>query len=134
MNSINAFFDLFDELNFQSYLSPQIDCVYHYTNLNAFISIVDTSKGNNGLWLSNARFLNDADEIQNGKKFAIDVLKEKFNFSTTDIDSLESNIKESAEDYYICSFCGTKDSLDQWRSYSQNGKGICIEFCFKTRQ
>ena len=47
--------------------------LYHYTDLNALISILS----NHDLWLTNSRFSNDEHEITHGYNVAFSVIKEK---------------------------------------------------------
>jgi len=120
----------------KSIFFAQFDYIYHYTNLDAFKNIVQTSNYTNGLWLSNARFLNDAQEIENGKKIALDFIdtivnSSNLSLSKEEIQQTKDKIDAYNNDYYVCSFSKAKDSLEQWRSYSQNGNGICIELCIK---
>lgn len=68
-----------------------------------------------GIWLSNVEFLNDNEEIMLGRK----IYSEKLN---------KNCMIENDFDYYVASFCKDGDSLEQWRSYSANGSGVCIEF------
>lgn len=102
--------------DFAENLKLQTNKIYHYTNAQAFTSIVKAENGKNGIWLSNVEFLNDNQEIELGKKLCSEKLE-----SSTFISDIEYN-------YYTASFCLADDSLEHWRSYSANGSGICIEF------
>ncbi|MCT7646592.1 DUF2971 domain-containing protein [Aliarcobacter butzleri] len=104
---------------------------YHYTTIDGFKGIIES----NGLWLSEAKYLNDKEEIINGKNKAIEVInflmKEKKKYKIFS-DILNGTIEKlNSLDFsnkYICSFSLKFDDLDQWRAYGKNGSGICIEF------
>ena len=105
--------------------------LYHYTDLNGLLGIVQS----NGLWLSEAKYLNDKEELINGKKLTIDLinylLKNKSKYAIFRevlmgvINKLETN---TFSNNYVCSFSLKEDDLDQWRAYGDRGSGICIEF------
>lgn len=102
--------------------------IYHYTDLNALIGIVP----NNGLRLSDVRFLNDYQEYENGvilfeslaenKK----VKDEKILFIKETAEFLRN--ADEVEKVFVTSFSTEPDILDMWRAYGKNGKGISIEF------
>lgn len=107
--------------------------VFHYTTLDALINIV----GNNCLWASHSRFLNDTEEVVHGAQTIQTVLKERLeakpdanehklleyiHFRLEDILKAESNFV----DYYVTSFSRDGDSLSQWRGYGD----VAIEFDF----
>jgi len=104
---------------------------YHYTTIDGFKGIIES----NGLWLSEAKYLNDKEEIINGKNKAIEVInflmktKKKYKiFSDILNGAIEKLNSLDFSNNYICSFSLKFDDLDQWRAYGKNGSGICIEF------
>lgn len=104
--------------------------LYHYTNINAMMGIIE----NNGIWLSEARYLNDKEELLNGRNLTIDVIgflynKKKYKIFQKILDGVADKLLEHKFlNNYICSFSTKKDDLEQWRAYSGNGSGVCIEF------
>ncbi|MGS2717939.1 DUF2971 domain-containing protein [Eionea flava] len=109
--------------------------IYHYTDINGLKGIVEKR----GLWLSDAVFLNDTEELYNGKKITIELinnLKDRANYRNFNkvllgvINKLESSL---FQDNYVCSFSTEPDSLEQWRAYGNNGEGVCIEFDIKKK-
>ena len=85
--------------------------VYHYTDLNALISIL----GKNCITLraTNCLYLNDSNEIIEG----IESIKR--------IDN--TNINDSAfRSYYLTSFSQQPDCLSMWGMYAANGSGCAI--------
>lgn len=106
--------------------------IYHYTDLNAVKSILETQK----LRLTDSRYLNDIKELSDGfsiiynaiengdwsetsreqRALAIDYIKQKIN------EYLQYGTEE--ESICICSFSTKPDLLSQWRSYGM----FAIEF------
>ena len=106
---------------------PKLDTIYHYTNLNNFISIVE----NQTLYSTNISFLNDKREYKHGVDLLlsrIDILKNG-GFSPDILDMLVTHIDliYKSERYVTC-FSKNGDLLSQWRAYANNGKGIAIGF------
>lgn len=87
--------------------------VYHYTDLNAFISII----GRKCITLraTNCLYLNDSNEIKEG---------------TESIKRVENKeISDAAfRNYYLTSFSKQSDCLSMWGMYAANGGGCAIGF------
>lgn len=101
--------------------------LFHYTTTRSFVEIVDRKF----LWLSNAIYLNDKEEIRFGIRLLRNLNKatlENHNISKI-IDEIEKNLdKEVFPEIYVASFCEDNDLLSQWRGYANNSGGICIGF------
>lgn len=106
------------------------ETISHYTNIWGLFGIVESG----GFWLSDHRFLNDAEEFENGRRLTNSLLKklvDKSRYACFNDVLLEaiSQLRSYSEDpYFVCSFSEKPDSLDQWRSYGRNGQGISITF------
>jgi hypothetical protein len=106
--------------------------LFHYTNLNGLIGILDNSE----IWLSNMYFLNDKNEFELGLRFVIEQLEAyKDGFSVLRstkyfIDALEKAIDfiKYKDSPYILSMTTNNDLLSQWRGYTNNGIGVNIGF------
>lgn len=106
--------------------------LYHYTNLNGFSGIINSSE----LWLSNLYFLNDKNEYELGLKFVTEQLESyKDGFSVLKptkyfIEALEKAIDfiKEKDAPYILSMTADNDLLSQWRGYTNNGVGVNIGF------
>lgn len=87
--------------------------VYHYTDLNALISIL----GKNCITLraTNCLYLNDSNEIIEG----IESIKRVDNTNISDI---------AFRSYYLTSFSQQPDCLSMWGMYAANGSGCAIGF------
>lgn len=102
--------------------------IFHYTDLNGLQGILESK----GFWLSEAKFLNDAEELYNGAKLTkslIEKLIVKERYSPFKEILLETLAQLKTYDYknnYIASFSLKSDDLEQWRAYAKNGSGVCI--------
>jgi len=105
--------------------------IYHYTNIAGLKGIIESGS----LWLSDATFLNDSEELLDGKNIAEQRLEDKLRFcKDEDFKSVLELTKQGLEDekqyanIFIASFSEANESLEQWRAYGDNGKGVCISF------
>lgn len=111
--------------------------LYHYTDLAGLYGIIS----NKGFWLSDARFLNDREEIVNGRNLCSQIIDQflamkKYRKYGNVLERTKSELVSSSDDvYHVASFSRDPDSLEQWRAYARNGKGACIglDLGIKTR-
>jgi len=89
--------------------------VYHYTNLNSLISIID----NKELWLSERSCMNDINDE--------DFVRRLFKRLSQDYSFKDPSFLIHGEHQYLFSTSKENDSIHQW-SYYGNGDGVCIEF------
>lgn len=113
--------------------------LFHYTNQAGLRGIIE----NKSLWFTDIFFLNDATEFEYTFTLVQEELDKRITRKyITDADSDENLIfsfmkatcyherfiKDAA--YYVFSFTSKPDDLSQWRAYSDDGGGYCIEFDF----
>lgn len=102
--------------------------VYHYTNANAFLSILQ----NKSLWASHILFQNDKKEALYSLDLLNEVLKEKendFKNNYFDIKEIFENIKTfTGQNTFTISFTEKRDDLNQWRGYANTPISYCIGF------
>lgn len=111
--------------------------VYHYTDINGFISIME----NQELWASHIAFMNDKSEYLHGKELFQRRIRGKIpsvsgregEFLRQVMRSLEDQMSDgfftaSARDVFSLSFSHASDSLEMWRGYGKHS-GIAIGFC-----
>lgn len=118
------------------------DFLYHYTTTEGLIGIITSGQ----IWLTNAGFLNDSQEITYGAKRAGLRLRnraeklratpndcetnrhiaEHLEAIATSIESINAPGNERFEFPYIASFSEERDDLSQWRGYAEGG--YCIAF------
>ncbi|MCG9026746.1 DUF2971 domain-containing protein [Laribacter hongkongensis] len=104
--------------------------LFHYTSIDAFISIVRYKK----IWLTDICELNDySEKIYAIQKFE-EILKRRFdekklsaNYYNAIIQELDF-VAKAYEHYYIFSLSRSPDDLGQWVHYGDGGKGVSIGF------
>jgi len=120
---------------FAHYLFFLDDIIYHYTDLNGLMGILH----NKGFWLSEARYLNDKEELYNGRNLTIKLInnlisKKRYScFKDILLKTIALLEKNEFKGYYIASFSSKADNLEQWRAYSKNGSGVCIGLNIKQK-
>lgn len=92
-------------------LERQDFSLFHYTNLNALISILRSECI--VLWATNAAYLNDPTELKQGISIVNEL--EHTNFQFDDFKNI-----------YLTSFSNHKDSLVMWSQYGSHGNGCSI--------
>ncbi|MFT2091501.1 DUF2971 domain-containing protein [Paraglaciecola sp. 2405UD69-4] len=101
--------------------------LYHYTSAQGLEGIVS----NANLWATDYRFLNDSREMKDGLDVVYKALIDR---EEVVLQELAIYLKEHSENLtefltpYIISFCSKHDLLSQWRAYSNQSEGYCIEF------
>jgi len=102
--------------------------LYHYCSIESFYKIINSQS----IWLSNSSQLNDSKESVWIERY-FDSIEEKFS------EKKYGNIFEIALQVYewnkrppfVFCFSRKKDSLSQWRAYSDDGHGVAIGFSTK---
>jgi hypothetical protein len=102
--------------------------IHHYTDLEGLRGIVEKDD----LWLTNAQYSNDEEEMEHGYQIAQTVVREAKEKPPTPegrlyIDHLEKLINARRAQCYICCFCQNGDLLSQWRGYAAYGTGVDLE-------
>ena len=132
--------DIFIDNHFQSNVGHHI---YHYTGVDAAISILDSEE----FWASEMCYVNDDSEINFGLGSLDEFLTEmeerfpvsnaegkdqRFMFSSVFASLLRFSSKGPSSrnifDSYLISFSTDHDSRYQWENYAANDTGVCIVF------
>ncbi|AFE61305.1 hypothetical protein Q7S_25776 (plasmid) [Rahnella aquatilis HX2] len=101
--------------------------IYHYTDLNAVHSILDTHK----IRMTDIRFLNDKTEYRQGlellEEASHEIFHKKTMYSKEFVETVEKwfprvfkellDMEYANEMFYVASFSLSSDTLSQWRSY-----------------
>jgi len=120
---------------FAQHLFFSQDILYHYTDLNGLTGILQ----NKGFWVSEAKYLNDKEELYNGCNLTIELIKSLINkkryssFQEVLLKTISLLKNNEFKNYFITSFSSKADDLEQWRAYSKNGNGVCIGFNTKAK-
>lgn len=111
------------------------DTLYHYTNASGFTNILKGSE----LWATDARFLNDAEEL----KYAWDEFKSTLSERAAQdsqhseayaaqLDAIEGVKAENLDlmeiRVFTTSLTELSDDVPQWRSYAADGHGVALGF------
>lgn len=102
-------------------LSHQNNIVYHYTNFDAFLAIVE----NKSFRLSNINYLNDSKEIKYGIQLAIDYFSKNAEQYAKLLSYLNYLMSHNF-DMYMISFSTKPNSLMMFQEYSNKGNGVSI--------
>lgn len=108
------------------------DILYHYTSLDALVSILDSEDENITLRATQAKFFNDFKECDH----ICDILSTSnpnfpIGIHSIDKDNSINGILEDLKNSFIVSFSKSYDDLNMWRGYGTNGMGIAIGFDVK---
>ena len=109
------------------------DSLFHYTDAGAVKSILEKKE----LWLTDIRFLNDTQELNDGVEYIVDALDEvaigqsgKESVVLRAVNELEAGFTSyvsqwvDSEPVFVCSFSESANQLSQWRAYGS----YAIEF------
>jgi hypothetical protein len=128
--SFISFMELSEEIHSKyndSLYSPDVELLYHYTDLNELLGILET----NGFWATNYNYLNDKKEIIHGIEICEEIINE---LNVPDLslegkvylESLRELLYSNDQDIFIVSFCSKPDLLSQWRGYGGGQQGVSI--------
>lgn len=117
------------------------DLFYHYTSIETFYKMLDESlkrsKESGELQLliraTHCDFLNDQTEGKLFKKCLrrdLSAYADKQKHQLTDEEFAIFDALYDVNDAFVISFSASGDSLDMWRVYGGNGKGVCLGFDF----
>jgi hypothetical protein len=116
---------------YRKFRYKDIDRIYHYTNSEGFIGIID----NDEIWFTHINYFNDFSEASYFRSVideALDELGEEGHGPEVSlfIDSCREGIDARGVvfDVYAACFCERRDDLPLWRAYAQAGGGYVM--CF----
>lgn len=117
-----------DFMKKNGYNKPFPNFLYHYTNGEALINILE----NDEFWLTHVKFLNDRNEYYEGVDLILTILEQR---SAELGDELYQSLKsvftndqwlDKPLNEAILSFSTHRDLLSQWRGYTKIGTSFCI--------
>lgn len=102
---------------------PDGKLLVHYTNLGTLIEIAR----NNDLWMTDARYSNDRQEIVGGLGAVRTRVKAKLRREASFYSLVNDWLTRREENrFYVTCFCTESDLLSQWRAYGADGEGVSI--------
>jgi hypothetical protein len=108
-------------------ISKQI--LWHYTNWKTLEGVIGTGDSPASIWASDARYLNDTEELIAGVNVLLDLVH-KLDLEERIREGIVTELRRKALALrcYVVSLSSQFDSLSQWRAYGQCGVGIAIGF------
>src|SRR5580658_2944031 len=111
--------------------SPYQSTIYHYTNVKGALSILQSGH----LWFTERIHMNDPVEIKYGLDTGHQLFQSAANNEGEPIPN-EASMHLNAEHgfglsyhgFWIACFSQDGDNLSQWRSYADDGHGVCLGF------
>lgn len=110
--------------------APTAATIYHYTDLGSALKVIETKQ----FWFTERAHLNDTLELQYGLAIAQEIFDAAAN-DAPDIlkpaaDQLKEEVLKGLGDYgyWVASFSYRDNDLSQWRSYADEGRGVCLGF------
>lgn len=106
--------------------------IYHYTDSNALISILENKK----LWLNDVLFMNDKNELFDAFLLLAELGNEEENKDYSVLFNIINQMRHDPQmignfffdGYMITSFCKEADLLEMWRGYGNGGQKYCLGF------
>ena len=129
-----------------------LSTLYHYTNSQGLLGIIDKKSNRVVLWFTNYKYLNDSSEgleLQRIYKITIEKMYKEGNLSKEEFDDIVdvnfddkhmyayatmenekpvTKLIEKEDVAFVCCFSKNKDSLNMWRYYTNNEIGFGIGF------
>ena len=109
--------------------------LYHYTTAKGLLGILESKT----IWMTNYNFLNDQTEYKHGfesvRKKAIEKCKsiQEGELSKITYSSLIHYLADylnGKKELYLCCFSDFRDSIDQWRGYTDQNGSFALGFDF----
>lgn len=103
-------------------IGKNIKPLYHYTTLVNAVKILQSKT----IWASDSRYLNDRNELFS----SIELFKRILDISPSEKENFSSSffIHNARRAFCIFSLSESPSILSQWKSYSDDGHGICLGF------
>jgi hypothetical protein len=106
---------------------PIPEKLWHYTSITGFQGIVESKR----IWATDARFLNDREELIHIDQFADEVI-EAATERDKELVSLALRLARiRGLRVFVACFTELEDNLSQWRGYSHDSIGVSLAFDFR---
>jgi Protein of unknown function (DUF2971) len=120
-----------DDLNAAGNSAAETQIIYHYTDVASALAIIETGH----FWFTERAHLNDTLELQYGLRIGHEMFEAAVKAAGATVpqgaaDHLMGEIKLGLVEfgYWVASFSYEDDDLSQWRSYANEGSGVCLGF------
>jgi hypothetical protein len=119
------------DLNAAAETSSQAQTIYHYTDVRSALAIIESGH----FWFTERAHLNDTLELQYGLRIGHEMFEEAARNAgptvpqqTADHFKGEIGVGLIEYGYWVASFSYVDDDMSQWRSYADDGRGVCLGF------
>lgn len=120
-----------DDLKAAADTAAETPIIYHYTDVASALAILRTGH----FWFTERVHLNDTLELQYGLRIAHEMFDTSIKAAgpTVPLSAADHFIREVELGlvefgYWVASFSYEGDDLSQWRSYADDGRGVCLGF------
>lgn len=97
--------------------------IYHYTDIHALINMLKSGK----IWATHVSRLNDSMEYEIGVSFVEQCIRANLQRPSSPlVDKVISRMRYA--DTFVACYSAASNRLSQWRAYSGDGVGYCLEF------
>ncbi len=99
---------------------------YHYTNLEAVLSILSGET----IRMGSLAYMNDENEGKDFARIMHNILRKDYTHINVDSKFVINQVIINQDFIYQFAFCSSllADNLSQWRAYTTLGQGACLEF------
>jgi hypothetical protein len=120
-----------DDLNAAGDTAAETHTIYHYTDVASALAIIETGH----FWFTERAHLNDTLELQYGLRIGHEMFDAAVKAAGPAVpqgaaDHLMDEVRLGLVEfgYWVASFSYKDDDLSQWRSYADEGSGVCLGF------
>jgi len=120
-----------DDVSAAGDAAAETQTIYHYTGVASALAIIETGH----FWFAERAHLNDTLELQYGLRIGHEMFDAALKSAGPTVpqgaaDHLMGEIKLGLAEfgYWVASFSQEGDDLSQWRSYADEGTGVCLGF------
>jgi Protein of unknown function (DUF2971) len=120
-----------NQLNAAGETSSQAQTIYHYTDVRSALAIIESGH----FWFTERAHLNDTLELQYGLRIGHQMFEAAVRKAGPTVpqqapDHLMGEVGLGLVEYgyWVASFSYVDDDMSQWRSYADDGRGICLGF------
>lgn len=115
---------------YKEYLYENVEYLYHYTNLNGMLGIIETL----GFWATHIKYMNDSKEYLHGLSLCNKIIENYSKNGTSDqvkfLNKVSECLNDEDSENFVISLCSNGDLLSQWRGYSRGQYGVSIGFSY----
>jgi hypothetical protein len=111
--------------------APETQTIYHYTDVASALAIIQTGH----FWFTERVHLNDTLELQYGLQIGQEMFSAALRAAGPTVpqsaaEHLMAEVEQGLVEfgYWVASFSYESDDLAQWRSYADEGSGVCLGF------